>query len=230
MRKQVTIYNTSTDFVYAELRARIISKQLGPGTRLPETKLAAQLNVSRTPVREALRRLSLEGLVRITLNSGAKVTRPTEAEIKGSYIIREHLESMSAVSVAKNGLDKKTFSKISQIISAEKRALAKKDIEVMLEMNSAFHKAIAEISENPVLTELVESILLRTNVYALLFNPFDEQSELSPGQHEEILCAVKAKDVSSAETLMKNHLRHSHSMLTIPKEQTVYKRNRARKK
>lgn len=225
MRKQVTIYNTSTDFVYAELRARIISGQLKPGARLPETKIAAQLKVSRTPVREALRRLSAEGLVRITPNSGAKVTRPTEAEIKGSFMVREHLESTSVVSAAGNGLDRRAFSKISQIISAEKRAFAKKDIETLLDMNTAFHKAIVEISENPVLIEFVERILLRTNVYTLFFNPFDEQMELCMRQHDEILQAVRASDIGLAETLMKNHLHDSHSMLTIPKEQSAYKRN-----
>lgn len=221
MRKQVTIYSTSADFVYAELRSKIISKQLTPGTRLPEITVAQQLKVSRTPVRDALRRLAAEGLVMITPNHGAKVTLPTAEEIHGAYAVRLHLELMSVGGASERPVDKKIASRITRIITNERRALAREDTETLMDLNNAFHKTIAECSENPVLTEYIENILLRTNVYTLFFSSFNEQTDDNAGQHEKIMRAILAKDRALSETLMKNHLRLAHSMLTIPEEQAI---------
>lgn len=221
MRKQVTIYSTSADFVYAELRTRIISKQLKPGTRLPEITVARQLKVSRTPVRDALRRLAAEGLVTITPNHGARVTLPTAEEARGAYAVRLQLELMSVAEASEKQVDKKIAAQISRIITNERRALAREDTEALMDLDNAFHKTIAECSENPVLIEYMENILLKTNVYTLFFSPSNGLSNDNASQHEEILRAILAKDKALAETLMKNHLRLAHSMLTIPEEQAV---------
>lgn len=221
MRKQVTIYSTSADFVYAELRSKIISKQLMPGARLPEITVAQQLKVSRTPVRDALRRLAAEGLLMITPNHGAKVTLPTAEEIHGAYAVRLHLELLSVAEAAKKQVDKKIASRITRIITNERRALAREDTEALMDLNNAFHKAIAECSENPVLTEYIENLLLKTNVYTLFFSSFNGQPDDNAGHHEKILRAIMAGDRALAETLMKNHLRLAHSMLTIPEEREV---------
>lgn len=220
MRKQVTIYSTSADFVYAELRSSIISKQLKPGARLPEITVARQLKVSRTPVRDALRRLAAEGLVTITPNHGAKVTLPTAREANGAYDVRLQLELMSVAEASERPADKKIAARISRIITNERRAMAREDAEALMDLDNAFHKTIAECSENPVLIEYIENILLKTNVYTLFFSSFDQEPE-NISQHEKILGAIQAKDGALAETLMKNHLRLARSMLTIPEEPPV---------
>ena len=74
--REPRLYTTSADYAYQELRHRIITKQLKPGQRLPEVNIAVQMGVSRTPVREALRRLASEGLVIIIPNSGARLAAP----------------------------------------------------------------------------------------------------------------------------------------------------------
>lgn len=221
MRKQVTIYSTSADFVYAELRSNIISKQLKPGTRLPEITVARRLKVSRTPVRDALRRLAAEGLVTITPNHGAKVTLPTAREANGAYDVRQQLELMSVAEASEKHADKKITARMARIITNERRAMARGDTEALMDLNNAFHKTIAECSDNPVLIEYIESILLKTSVYTLFFSSFSEESNDSICQHEKILNAIMAKDKALAETVMKNHLRHARSMLTIPEEQAV---------
>ncbi len=71
------MYNTSSDSVYMDLRGKILSRELKPAQRLLEVKIANEMGVSRTPVREALRRLANEGLVKIVPNSGARVASPT---------------------------------------------------------------------------------------------------------------------------------------------------------
>lgn len=221
MRKQVTIYSTSADFVYAELRSSIISKQLKPGTRLPEITVARQLKVSRTPVRDALRRLEAEGLVTITPNHGAKVTLPTTKEADGAYAVRLQLELMSVGEASEKQADKKIAARIARIITNERRAMAREDAEALMDLDNAFHKTIAECSENPVLVEYIENIILKTNVYTLFFSSFGWESNDNICQHEKILGAILAKDKALAESLMKNHLRLAHSMLTIPEEPAV---------
>lgn len=220
MRKQVTIYSTSADFVYASLRSSIISKQLKPGTRLPEITVARQLKVSRTPVRDALRRLAAEGLVTITPNHGAKVTLPTSKEADGAYDVRLQLELMSVAKASERQADKKITARIARIITNERRAMAREDTEALMDLDNAFHKTIAECSENPVLIEYIENILLKTNVYTLFFSSFNGETE-KICQHEKILGAIQAKDRALAETLMKNHLRLAYSMLTIPEAPSV---------
>ena len=81
MMHSAKIYNTSSDSVYLDLRSRIVARELKPAQRLQEVKIANEMGVSRTPVREALRRLAVEGLVRIVPNSGARVASPTEAAV-----------------------------------------------------------------------------------------------------------------------------------------------------
>lgn len=228
MRKQVTIYGTSADFVYADLRAKIICKQLSPGTRLPEITVARQLKVSRTPVRDALRRLAAEGLVTIIPNHGAKVTQLTAEEIRGAYAVRQQLELMSVAEATEKKLDKKTAARIMRIIANERRALIREDTETRMDLNNAFHKAIAEASKNPILVEFVENILLRTNVHALFFAQPDEDNDDNIRMHEEILQAILANDKELAEALMKNHLRLALSMLTIPEEQAVPQKKRGK--
>lgn len=226
MRKQVERYNTSADFVYSELRARIISRQLNPGTHLPEVTIANQLKVSRTPVRDALRRMAAEGLVTITLNRGARVAQPTAEEVRGTYAVRQQLELMSVADAAGKKLDKRIEARLSLIITREQKAAATADAEALMNLENAFHKAIAETSKNPILVEFIDNMLLRTNIYALFFSSFDERVNERISQHKEILNAILAKDVDLAKILMKNHLRHSYSMLTIPEEQAQPKKGR----
>ena len=83
--REARLYTTSADYAYQELRHKIITKQLKPGQRLPEVNIAVQMGVSRTPVREALRRLASEGLVIIIPNSGARLAAPTAREIEDTF-------------------------------------------------------------------------------------------------------------------------------------------------
>lgn len=230
MKKQVTAYNTSANFVYKDLRARIISKQLVPGTRLTEIAIAQQFKVSRTPVRDALRRLASEELVIIRPNCGASVTQPTGEEIRGAYAVRQQLELFSVAEAAVGKTDKKNTAGITRIIADERRALVRGEFETLLNLDNAFHKAIAEISKNPVLIEFTEKILSRTNIYLLFFASLGRHMEDNSRQHEEIMHAILAKDKELAEVLMKNHLRLAYSMLKIPEEQTgTKKRDRGKR-
>lgn len=209
------LYNTSSDFVYNELRRRIIAKDLRPGQRLPEVRVATEMGVSRTPVREALRRLSAEGLVRIIPNSGARVSAPTVIEMEHAYAVREYLEALSVNLACKNGIDRRTMDRMEEILRDEDKAFAAHDLDRYLDVNNAFHRLLAESSRNSVLREFIDNIMLRTNVYILFYDPFDEDDNYSTNEHREILRAIAKRDIDKAEELMKKHIIHSHKALAV---------------
>jgi len=213
-------YNTSSDYVYNQLRGRIIDKSLKPGQRLPEVKIATEMGVSRTPVREALRRLSAEGLVRVIPNSGARVSSPTASEMESAYAVREYLESLSVNLACKNGLDRRTMERMEEILSEEETAFNERNLDAFLDGNNSFHRLLAEASRNSVLSEYIDNIMLRTNVYILFYDPFDEKENYSTSEHRAILRAIAKRDIDGAERLIREHLSHSHKALAVPSDRT----------
>ena len=165
------LYTTSADYVYQELRHQIITKQLKPGQRLPEVNIAVQMGVSRTPVREALRRLASEGLVLIIPNSGARLASPTRREMEDTYAVREQLECIS-VAIAATRISERNLRRLEDAILEEEKAFEEKNLELYLEINENFHRIIAEASGNRVLADFVENILARTNAYVVFYDPF----------------------------------------------------------
>lgn len=210
------LYTTSADYVYQELRHRIITKQLKPGQRLPEVNIAVQMGVSRTPVREALRRLASEGLVLIIPNSGARLASPTRREMEDTYAVREQLECI-AVSIAATRISDRNLRRLDDAILEEEKAFEEKNLELYLEVNENFHRIIAESSGNRVLAEYVENILARTNAYIVFYDPFyDIENNPSISQHKVIAQALKEKDREKAVDLMREHLKLSLFDLNKP--------------
>jgi DNA-binding GntR family transcriptional regulator len=212
------LYTTSADYVYQELRHKIITKQLKPGQRLPEVNIAVQMGVSRTPVREALRRLASEGLVLIIPNSGARLASPTKREMDDTYLVREELECL-AIRLAAGRISERNMHRLEDSILEEERAFDEKNLELYLEVNETFHKVIADASGNRVLSEYIENILARTNAYVVFYDPFyDIEENPSIAQHKAILKTLKEKDPDKAVNLMREHLKRSLRDLKEPEK------------
>lgn len=210
------LYTTSADYVYQEIRHRIITKQLKPGQRLPEVNIAVQMGVSRTPVREALRRLASEGLVLIIPNSGARLASPTRREMEDTYAVREQLECIS-VAIAATRISERNLRRLEDAILEEEKAFEEKNLELYLEVNENFHRIIADASGNRVLAEFVENILARTNAYVVFYDPFyDIVDNPSIDQHKAIAQALKERDREKAVDLMREHLKLSLYDLNKP--------------
>ena len=165
MMQRSKIFNTSSDFVYLDLRGRIVNRELKPAQRLLEVKIANDMGVSRTPVREALRRLAQEGLVRIVPNSGARVASPSQREVESAYSVREYLESLSVELACRNGIDSRSLERLEEALEAEEAAYRDRNIDAFLEANNSFHRLIAEAGKNPVLCEYIDNIMLRTYIF-----------------------------------------------------------------
>ncbi len=201
--------HTVSEFVYNQLRKKIFEKALTSGQHLPEVAIAKEMNVSRTPVREALRRLESEGLVQIVPGWGACLASPTKQEIIDTYEVRETLEIM-AIRKAARRITPLRLCMLQEQINAEREIFIKKDLESYLKVNDDFHIIIAESSGNSTLAGYVRNILSRIFVQMIFFESFfDFDTNPSLEEHIAILEALKTRDEEQCARLIKEHLRLS---------------------
>jgi len=208
---------TASERVYADIRKSLFAKELHPGQRLPEAVLAERYGVSRTPVREALRKLANEGLVLFAPNSGARLVSPSPDEIAQAYELREYLETLTVARAAER-MTPLQLCRLRESIEEEERIFGERDLERYLEINIVFHSIIAESSGNTLLAEYVENILSRTYVYMLLFESFfDFDNNPSLEEHRRITDALETADAGKARELMHLHIGLSERSLKQPR-------------
>jgi DNA-binding GntR family transcriptional regulator len=225
MKDTDSYIQTASDLVYHKLRAQIIAKKRRPGERLPEETIARELDVSRTPVREAIRRLATEGLVTLIPNAGARLANPSRREIIDTYEVREYLECLAARKAAVN-ITEAQASALQSAIDEEEKIFEQKNFEDYLEINNRFHHTLAESSGNAVLASYIVNLLARTSVFMIFYDSFfDMKTNPSLDEHRALLKALLAHEPDRAEQLMKVHLMlsatslKSNEGLSIGKEQ-----------
>ena len=193
------------DQVYAAIRERILSGAIERGGRVHQEDIAAELGVSRTPVREALRRLAAEGLIEMRTNRGARVADLSEADMRQPYEARLVVEPGAARLAAQRGL-REPQQRMRRAVAAQRKAIP--DVERSFLANREFHIALVEASGNPFLLQFIEHLWVARIGEAI----YEHQAE-TPGQmrqdadeHEQILEAIAAGDARAAETLTRRHI------------------------
>jgi DNA-binding GntR family transcriptional regulator len=199
---------TSSERAYHLIRGQILAGRYAGGERLKEEAVARDLALSRTPVRDAIRRLQAEGLVLVTPNAGARVASWTEGELAEITEMRARLESLAAgLAAAKIGAE--GIAELSRLTDAMEQAIERPegpDLDGVSARNLAFHRAIAAAAENGRLSSMVES-LHSVPVVIRKFALFDtERLALSVSHHREIISALRARDADWAGALMRAHI------------------------
>ena len=198
----------ASEIAYKEIRARLLSGEFKPGQKLSESDLSEDCGVSRTPVREALRRLALEYFVRIEPNRGAFVIDWSREDIEDMFEMRSMLEGLAARKAAERASEYHQ-KKMAQIIE-KLDEIADLNTPSMradfVEENRNFHDALFEASGSRKLMEIIarfveQAIIVRT---ASDFTPDDVRS--SNQYHKDILSAIRAKNGMLAENLMRVHI------------------------
>lgn len=193
---------------FVQLRSMIISGALKEGTRLVERKLAAELKVSRTPVREALKRLEAEGLVQSNRSGGLIVTTFSQADIEEIFTIREALEGC-ATGIAALRRTPEALDAMSEQMELLQSSAEAGDIEGFWRLNLEFHALIYEAAASPRLYRM----LMDTREYLRRFTRlgFRRQSRMleASAEHREILRLLAASDAANAEHAARTHTRHS---------------------
>lgn len=208
-------FQTASEYVYLQLRKQIFEKKLQRGQRLPEIAIAKEFEVSRTPVREAIRRLAAEGLVQIHPNWGAVLVSPTKQEVLDTFEVRKTLEIM-AVRKAAHKITPLQLCRLEECINAEREIFVDRDLETYIKINDEFHLVIAESSGNATLMELLKNILARTFVQMLFFESFfNFSTNPSLDEHIEIRAALCERNEQLCVELMEKHIDVSLSALNI---------------
>jgi DNA-binding GntR family transcriptional regulator len=193
------------DQVYAAIRERITSGSLARGARVHQEDLAEELGVSRTPVREALRRLAAEGLVEMRTNRGARVADIDQVGMRTSYEARAVIEPGAARLAAVRRLEE-PLERMRAAVAAQRRSL--RSVGRSFEANREFHLALAAASGNEFLLQFAERLWV-ARIGATIYErqvQTQERMLLDVREHEQILEAIEAGDGRRAESLTRRHL------------------------
>lgn len=200
----------ASERAYDGIRGMIISGELSAGASLGEEALAELCGVSRTPVREALRRLEGDMLVRRTESQRCFVADWSIDDIEDVFELRGILESRAARRAAER-MDRKALQRLRAINDAIGRAIsfAKPDIDEFLEGNREFHALILELAASPKLAALLGSLIEQPVVWRTAHHYGREELRRSHREHDELLAAFSRHDGVWAEAIMLSHIKRA---------------------
>lgn len=199
-------YDLLSQKIYIYVRKMILSGKYETGMKIKETKLAHDFNISRTPIREALRLLAAEGFLENIPNKGIIVRNFNYKDIKEIIQVREIVEALAGF-LACSLISKEELSKLELIHNSMEEAATKKDLLSYSKFNEKFHEKIVENCGNSHLT----SICNRLNNHSMLFkiSIITAKGRMAESQieHKRILDSIKKRDCSRTKALMQKHLK-----------------------
>jgi DNA-binding GntR family transcriptional regulator len=208
----------ATLIAYELIREGILSGEYARGERLREEELAVRAGVSRTPVREALRRLDAEGLVGFTPNRGARVTAWSQQELEDLYDVRALLEGHGA-RLAASRITTEEIDSLSSLadqmesIGGKGRTAA----DELTRLNGEFHRSIVRATRNSQLESLVRSMMEVPLIYRTFQRYSPERLQSSSFQHRELIMAMQAANGDWAEAVMRAHILAARAWVLEPR-------------
>jgi len=201
------------DKVYTVLSDAIFQGKLKPEERLVESKLAKEMKVSRTPVREAIIELQQKGLVVPSPPKGVKVAPlPTMNDLTEFYDIRGVLRGLAIRKAIKN-ITMREITRLEENIKKMEGLLLKKSIRSIANLNIEFHKIIEECSESKELILLLDNLHRKSREnFSLIISSKERQVE-AVKEHKKIVESLKEKNEELAETLMRQHAKNAKKAL-----------------
>ena len=193
------------DVVFNTLRQAILRGELKPGERLMEIQLANKLGVSRTPIREAIRKLELEGLVLMIPRKGAEVADISEKSLRDVLEVREALEEL-AVQLACDKITKEEIEDLKKAAEDFKKILKSRDITEIAEADVRFHDIIFMATDNQKLVQLLNN--LREQMYRFRVE-YLKNEEVHPqliAEHEKIIEHIMERDKAKASAIVSEHI------------------------
>ncbi len=191
--------------VYTKLKRAIIYGELGPGEKLSESELATRLNSSRTPVREALKQLQIEGYVTVAPNRGAFVSKLAREEIEHTYGVLELLEGYAAELAAKN-IRQTELAELKGIQRKMALYVSRRKFRDYMEENGKFHDIIARGSRNHCLLRTITELRSRVYRYHLMSIAVPAYLERYVSDHGRIADSLVHQDSGEARRRMKQHV------------------------
>lgn len=194
------------------LRDKILNEEYKKGDKLNEVALATALEISRTPVREALKQLELEGLVQSIPNRGVFVIGFNSRDIDDMFEIRLALEGL-AIQFAIDRMDEQHLEEIKQLYSQMELYTQLKDVQTIAKLNLQFHNAIYQSTQSKYFAKMLNDINYYVNVTSRHSILKPQRLEGALAEHKAILDAIIEKDKSKAKKTIKRHIRQTQSFV-----------------
>lgn len=214
-------YKPLGDIVFEFLRDAILTGKLKPGERLMEIALAERLGVSRTPVREAMKKLEQENFIEMVPRKGAYVADINAKDMLDVLEIRAVLEGFAA-SLAATRISERELKELERFVEKFEKAVSLEDKDGLIETDNKFHDLIYRSTRNNKLTDLIKSLQDQFHRFRIIyFSEFDDYDQILEG-HKMILKAIKTQDSQMARQLAEDHIQLV--------KQSVFKWSEARKR
>ena len=191
--------------VFDKIRSDILNGKYKRGEELVESSIGKELGISRTPVREAIRQLELEGLVQLVPNKGAFVTGISEKDVRDIYLIRARLEGLAARMAAKNITPELLDAMEETVVLSEYHA-KKEHYEQVCEMDSKFHKLLYKASGSRILEHTLTDFHQYVQRVRMASIMKKRRMEKSNDEHDAILTAIREHDEEKAELVATRHI------------------------
>ena len=205
-------YKPLRDVVFENLREAIVEGKLKPGQRLMEVQLAEQLGVSRTPVREAIRKLELEGLVVMLPRKGAYVANVSLKDVIDVLEIRASLEGLAA-SLAAERISDEDIKKLEAIVDEFKEGVSESDVESLLKKDVEFHECIFKATNNKKLHQFINSLWEQVYRFRVTYiSDYDSTVNIIE-EHKMILDAIKRGDSEVAKKHAMEHIQKAENFI-----------------
>lgn len=212
LKLEMDEYMPLRDVVFNTLRSAIITGKLSPGERLMEIKLANELGVSRTPVREALRKLEKEGLVITTPRKGAEVAPINERDLREVLEVRKSLESL-ACQLAAEKITPEQVAQLREMNDSIAQAIEDKDTAAITQKDIEFHDVIYTITENRRLMDILHQLKEHILRYRLQYIKDMKNKKNIVDEHKKIINALEAHNVKTARREIERHIENQEKYI-----------------
>lgn len=193
------------DVVFNTLRQAILKGELAPGERLMEIALAKKLGVSRTPIREAIRKLELEGLVLMIPRRGAEVARISEKSLKDVLEVRRSLEEL-AIELACQRMTEENVDELEQAGKDFEKAISSGSAIGMAEADEAFHDVIYNSTGNKRLVQILNNLREQMYRFRLEYIKDEDKRQILQLEHKKILEALRLRHMADAKSAAREHI------------------------
>ncbi len=193
------------DVVFNTLRQAILKGELAPGERLMEIQLAQKLGVSRTPIREAIRKLELEGLVLMIPRRGAEVAKISEKSLKDVLEVRRSLEEL-AIELACQRMTEAELAQLERAQATFRDAIGEGDAMKIAELDEAYHDVIYNCTRNARLVQILNNLREQMYRFRLEYIKEEDKRQILLLEHEKILSALRGRRVAEARAAVREHI------------------------
>ncbi len=205
----------AVDHAYSLIREGILAGRHEPGERLGEAELAERTETSRTPVREALRQLEMEGLVEVLPHRGARVAEWTAADLEEIYDLRAMLEAFAADRAASRiePEDIDRMAELCEFMEQAARAGAAQDLDRVAELNAEFHGVVRAAAASTRLVTMLNAVVQLPLVVRTFHRYSPADLERSCAHHRDLVAALRAGDGLWAQSVMRSHVLAAKAVL-----------------